>query len=37
VFGAVASRVNFCAMGAIIDIAVFSDWGACECGYLLSP
>ena len=26
VFGAVASRVNFCTMGAIVDIAMFGDW-----------
>jgi uncharacterized protein len=37
VFGAVANRTNFCTMGAIVDIAVCSDWGACKCGYLLSP
>jgi uncharacterized protein len=26
VFGAVANRVNFCTMGAVVDIAVFGDW-----------
>jgi uncharacterized protein len=26
VFGAVANRVNFCTMGAIVDIATFGDW-----------
>src|SRR4051812_38003708 len=26
VFGAVANRVSFCTMGAIVDIANFSDW-----------
>ena len=26
VFGAVAQRVSFCTMGAIADIANFSDW-----------
>ena len=27
VFGAVAQRVNFCTMGAIVDIVNFGDWG----------
>jgi uncharacterized membrane protein YedE/YeeE len=26
VFGAVANRVNFCTMGAVVDIATFGDW-----------
>ncbi len=26
VFGAVANRVNFCTMGAVIDIVTFGDW-----------
>ena len=26
VFGAVANRVNFCTMGAVVDIALFGDW-----------
>ena len=26
VFGAVANRVNFCTMGAVVDIAMFGDW-----------
>jgi uncharacterized membrane protein YedE/YeeE len=26
VFGAVANRVNFCTMGAIVDIVTFGDW-----------
>ena len=26
VFGAVANRVNFCTMGAVVDIAVFGEW-----------
>ena len=26
VFGAVANRVNFCTMGAVVDIAVYGDW-----------
>src|SRR5450631_1815751 len=26
VFGAVANRVNFCTMGAIVDITTFGDW-----------
>ena len=26
VFGAVANRVSFCTMGAIVDIAAFGDW-----------
>ena len=26
VFGAVANRVNFCTMGAVVDIAAFGDW-----------
>jgi len=26
VFGAVANRVNFCTMGAVVDIATYGDW-----------
>ena len=26
VFGAVANRVNFCTMGAVVDISMFGDW-----------
>jgi len=32
IFGFVASKTNFCTMGALSDVVNMEHWAACACG-----